>query len=232
MAVLPTPGSPISTGLFLVRRESTWITRRISSSRPITGSSLPRARQRGQVAAVLLQRLVGGLGVLAGHALAAAHLAERRQQLVACQVELAQDAHCLAADVRLGHPQQQVLSREVIVLEGAHLVLGALQRAPQPRRRAELLGVAAGGGQGVQRRLQRARHLGQGHAHALQHARHHALRLLNERQQQVLGLQLGIAPPLGQLLGAGDGIARALGVEVEVHLVASSSRKNSPVSSS
>ena len=42
MAVLPTPGSPISTGLFLVRRDSTWITRRISSSRPITGSSLPR----------------------------------------------------------------------------------------------------------------------------------------------------------------------------------------------
>ena len=41
MAVLPTPGSPISTGLFLVRRERTWITRRISWSRPITGSSLP-----------------------------------------------------------------------------------------------------------------------------------------------------------------------------------------------
>ena len=41
MAVLPTPGSPIRTGLFFVRRESTWTTRRISSSRPITGSSLP-----------------------------------------------------------------------------------------------------------------------------------------------------------------------------------------------
>ena len=41
MAVLPTPGSPISTGLFLVRRDSTWTTRRTSSSRPITGSSLP-----------------------------------------------------------------------------------------------------------------------------------------------------------------------------------------------
>ena len=41
MAVLPTPGSPISTGLFLVRRLSTWMQRRISSSRPITGSSLP-----------------------------------------------------------------------------------------------------------------------------------------------------------------------------------------------
>jgi hypothetical protein len=45
MAVLPTPGSPISTGLFLLRRCSTWIARRISSSRPMTGSSLPaRAR--------------------------------------------------------------------------------------------------------------------------------------------------------------------------------------------
>ena len=41
IAVLPTPGSPISTGLFLVRRASTWMVRRISSSRPITGSSLP-----------------------------------------------------------------------------------------------------------------------------------------------------------------------------------------------
>ena len=45
MAVLPTPGSPISTGLFLVRRDSTCTTRRISVSRPITGSSSPlRAR--------------------------------------------------------------------------------------------------------------------------------------------------------------------------------------------
>ena len=41
MAVLPTPGSPMRTGLFLVRRLRTWITRRISSSRPMTGSSLP-----------------------------------------------------------------------------------------------------------------------------------------------------------------------------------------------
>jgi hypothetical protein len=43
IAVLPTPGSPISTGLFFVRRDSTWTTRRISSSRPITGSTLPAA---------------------------------------------------------------------------------------------------------------------------------------------------------------------------------------------
>ena len=41
MAVLPTPGSPIRTGLFLPRRESTCIRRRISVSRPITGSRSP-----------------------------------------------------------------------------------------------------------------------------------------------------------------------------------------------
>ncbi len=41
MAVLPTPGSPMRTGLFLVRRERTWMTRRISSSRPTIGSRLP-----------------------------------------------------------------------------------------------------------------------------------------------------------------------------------------------
>ena len=40
IAVFPTPGSPIRTGLFLVRRQRTWMILLISSSRPITGSSL------------------------------------------------------------------------------------------------------------------------------------------------------------------------------------------------
>ena len=40
-AVLPTPGSPISTGSFFVRRERMRMVRAISSSRPITGSSCP-----------------------------------------------------------------------------------------------------------------------------------------------------------------------------------------------
>jgi hypothetical protein len=40
-AVLPTPGSPISTGLFFWRRERICMTRSISVWRPTTGSSLP-----------------------------------------------------------------------------------------------------------------------------------------------------------------------------------------------
>ena len=41
MAVLPTPASPSSAGLFFVRRHRMRITRSISSARPITGSSAP-----------------------------------------------------------------------------------------------------------------------------------------------------------------------------------------------
>ena len=41
MAVLPTPGSPIRHGLFLVRLLRTSISRNISCSRPTTGSSFP-----------------------------------------------------------------------------------------------------------------------------------------------------------------------------------------------
>jgi hypothetical protein len=77
MAVLPTPGSPISTGLFLVRRLRIWMTRRISSSRPMTGSSLPLRAVLGQVAAILGERLVLGLRVVAGHALVAANAGQR-----------------------------------------------------------------------------------------------------------------------------------------------------------
>ena len=41
IAVLPTPGSPIKQGLFLLRRQRIWIIRSISLSLPITGSILP-----------------------------------------------------------------------------------------------------------------------------------------------------------------------------------------------
>lgn len=58
IAVLPTPGSPISTGLFLLRRCKIWIVRRISSSRPITGSSLP-PRARSVKSSVFFQCFTG-----------------------------------------------------------------------------------------------------------------------------------------------------------------------------
>ena len=41
IALLPTPGSPISTGLFLVRRQSISMILSISLLRPMMGSSMP-----------------------------------------------------------------------------------------------------------------------------------------------------------------------------------------------
>ena len=46
MAVLPTPGSPISIGLFFFLRERIWATRSISFSRPTIGSNLPSSAIR------------------------------------------------------------------------------------------------------------------------------------------------------------------------------------------
>ena len=46
MADFPTPGSPISTGLFFLRRLKICARRSISRSRPTTGSSLPSSAAR------------------------------------------------------------------------------------------------------------------------------------------------------------------------------------------
>jgi hypothetical protein len=74
MAVLPTPASPISTGLFLVRRDRIWITRRISLSRPMTGSSLPSRAAWVRSREYFLQRAVARFGLRVGHPLPAADL--------------------------------------------------------------------------------------------------------------------------------------------------------------
>ena len=71
MAVLPTPGSPISTGLFFFRRLSTCATRSISFSRPTIGIEFVLGRQLGQVMPEIVQdrrlrflRLLLGVGGL------------------------------------------------------------------------------------------------------------------------------------------------------------------------
>ena len=54
IAVLPVPGSPMRIGLFFVLRERICSTRRISSSRPITGSNFPSRASATKSRAYLL----------------------------------------------------------------------------------------------------------------------------------------------------------------------------------
>ena len=74
IAVLPTPGSPISTGLFFVLRDRIWIDAADLGVAADHRVELAGAGLGDQVAAVLLQRLVGHLGHRRGDPLVAADL--------------------------------------------------------------------------------------------------------------------------------------------------------------
>ena len=166
---------------------------------------LPALGSLGQVAAELLQRLVGALRILRGDALAAAHVLDSREQLVA----------------RDGvEREQQVLGRDVVVLELLRLVRRAVEHLRERGRRAGLLLDA------LAARLLRERSLGLG-AQRLR-VRDEGLRqvLVEEREQQVLGVELGVAEPARALLRRGDRLLRLDGQLVEVH---ASSRCLSPV---
>ena len=112
MAVLPTPGSPIRTGLFLVRRLSTWMTRRISSSRPMTGSILPSAA-----------RAVRSWPYFSSAANFSSGFWSVTRWLPRTSFRTVEQL--FAADAEpVVHRQQEVLDREVVVLE----VLAVLRR--------------------------------------------------------------------------------------------------------
>ena len=94
IAVLPTPGSPINTGLFFVRRESTWIVRRYLLVAADHRVELPRLGGGRQVATELGQRLVGSLGILRRDTLPAAHLLERAEERLAGNELEREDPRC------------------------------------------------------------------------------------------------------------------------------------------
>ena len=93
---------------------------------PDHGIELGAARQVGQVPRVLFQRAVGSLRILRGHALAAPHARQRLQDgLMRSALPLQQ----LSGGIALlpGNREEQVLRRNVFVLEPLGFVKRALQ---------------------------------------------------------------------------------------------------------
>ena len=88
---------------------------------------LARLGERGEIAAVLLERLVGALGILARDLLAAPHVLERLEQRVTRD------------DVER---EQEVLDRGVLVAQSAHLLEGLVEHAAERRRGLRLRGAA------------------------------------------------------------------------------------------
>src|SRR5258706_495511 len=96
------------------------------SAAPAPGVELPPPGFVGEVAAVLLQRLVLGLGVGVGDPLRAANLLQRLVDAVAGDARLAQQAGRVTALLG-GHGEEKVFCRHVLVVEPPHLVEGGHQ---------------------------------------------------------------------------------------------------------
>ena len=215
MAVLPVPGSPIRTGLFLVRRDSTWMTRRTSSSRPITGSSVPRsaASVRSRPYCSRAWYLSSGFGSVTR--------AEPRTGPQGGHQPVARDAAAgerLAGGRGLLERPSRMCSVEMYSSSSASASVPARRSTAAVRvrelgagGRAAHLGAAADG------RLDGGPQAGQVGAGALEHRLDDALAGLEQRGQQVIGLDDRVAPLAGDARRCGDRLLRAFGGLVNGH---------------
>ena len=217
MAVLPTPGSPISTGLFLVRRDSTCMTRSSLAHPADDRVELLLAGQLGEVAPELVEHEAALLGLArrrAGRRLVAPPFSSAgragvaRQQLddllahpgqVGAELDehLGGDALALADEA-----EQDVLGADVVVAELQRLaqrqlehLLGARREGDVPRRRRaalpdDLLDLAADGLEADVQRLERLRG--------------DALTLVDEAEEDVLGADVVVVEEARFLLGEDD----------------------------
>ena len=189
MAVLPTPGSPMSTGLFLVRARQ-----HLDAAADLLVAAddrvdLAARGERGEVLAVLLERGELLLRALVGDAVRAADILEGAEQF-------------LGADVEAGvHREQQVLDRQEIVAEVLAVRLGVLDDVGEflahPRlgtavRLGELLDGIVGTVADHQRRL----------AELGEHCRHDRAVLAHHRAEHVIGVSSGFDSSLAWSMAA------------------------------
>jgi hypothetical protein len=181
------------------------------------GVELAPAGAVGEVDAVLLERLVGRLGVLGRHpAHAAADLGEGVDQRLGERLLLLEQLGDVTP--RVGQPDEQVLGRDVVVADLLGLVLGDAhdghERARQPG------GGDAGAarrGQGGQQRLGAgADRLGVGTDRGQQRAGD-AVALVEQGEQQVHRRDLGVTLGRGGADSRRDGLLALGGQAVGVH---------------
>ena len=172
--------------------------------------------QVGQITTVLFQGLVGALRRLRGDPLAAADGRQCPQDGVFGQAQPLQQPRHVSSAV-FGQRQQQVLGRDKVV---AHLpgdlgraVQGTLQLAGQAglRRPAVNLGLA------IQRLFHLLGHHAWLQAQSLDDRRYDALRLAQQRQQQVLALDLPVAVFPGDALRLEQGFLCFFRISIQIH---------------
>ena len=172
----------------------------------------------GEVASVLLERLVLLLRVLAGDPVAAPDLLQRGEHGVVGDAHAAEEVADAAG--HLAHRQEQVLGGQVVVGERGALGVGRLEDAVPLGRELGLLGrLAVDLGQRRQGVVDPGAQRGARHADPLQHREDHALRLCHQRGEEVLGGDLRVALLARERLGGAERLARLAGqlVGVERH---------------
>jgi hypothetical protein len=214
MAVLPTPGSPMSTGLFLVRRDSTWMMRRISSSRPMTGSMRPRRASSVRSRPYFSRAWNWSSGVW-----------EVTRWLPRTDWRAVSSSSRSSAQVG-GEGEQEVLGGEVLVAQVGPGPVGHVHGGLEVPAQAGL--AAVGPGQlvhGLVGRVAQRHHVG---ADLGQHGQDDAVVLAQQGGQQVVGGDLGVAVRLGRLDGRGERLLGLAGpaVRIERHGARLPARKN------
>ena len=212
-AVLPTPGSPTSTGLFFVRRDRICITRSISVWRPTTGSSLPseaslvrlRPNWSSSFEDFLPSPAAGAL--LAAAAGAGQHPDDLVADLLRVGVEVEQDAGRDAL-VLAHEAEQDVLGADVVVAEAERLAQGELEHLLGARRERDLAGgdLLAGADDAHDLRA----HALDGDVERLEDPCRKALLLAQQSEQDVLGADVVVLELPRLFLGKDDDLAGSL----------------------
>ena len=98
----------------------------------------------GEIAAVFFERFVGGFGILRGDALAASDFLEGAHEALTRDTEFAEELAGRARVVSGG--EQDVLDRDVVVLEALGFLLGLGQELGDAGGDVDLVGAAGGAG--------------------------------------------------------------------------------------
>ena len=159
---------------------------------------LAAAGELGEVAAVLFERLVGAFRILARHALIAAHLLERGHEAVARQPGGLEE---LADGPRVVQQrEQQMLDADEVVLQAFRFLFGLVELLPETRGEIDFTARSRNLRQPIELAVEPLAKRGDVGAGLREDGSGEAVRLLEQRGEQMLGLQRLVSPPLRERL--------------------------------
>ena len=155
-------------------------------------------------------------GVLVGDALRAPNALEGLRDAVLRDPLLLEELGRRRSAAFLGDRDEQVLGADELVLDAVGLRLRPVGDEREPRRQMRL-GSAVGLRHVLEQLARAAARSRDLDVHLSQQFRHDAVGLLDERDEQVLRLDLGVVALLGEIDGLGDGFAGLFGELVDIH---------------